>query len=88
MSGRRIGALESAERQFPLLIIAWLKDEAALSKGKIQKIARYTFFSLPLLGVVAANLMPISIRSHQFLVMIVLIWLQVFFVFEIFFAGR
>ena len=59
-----------------------------MSKRKVQKIALYILLSLPLAGAVVADLMPISARSQQFLMMIVLIWAQVFFVFEMFQTGR
>jgi hypothetical protein len=63
-------------------------NEVVLLKKRIQKIVRYTLISLPLAGVVVADFMPLTARAQQFLVMIVLIWLQVFFIFEVFLMSR
>lgn len=55
-----------------------------MSKEKFQKGIRYIVLGLPLIGVAWANFLNISAQSHQFLVMIVLIWFQVFILFEVF----
>ena len=39
---------------------------------------------LPLVGVALTNLLPITARTNQFLVMVTLIWFQVFILFEVF----
>jgi hypothetical protein len=57
-------------------------------KEKIRKIIRYTLLGLPLAGTAVANLLPISARGHQFLVLIVLLWFQVFILFEVFSIGK
>ena len=58
-----------------------------MPKFKLSKLAHRIMIGLPLVGVVIANLLPISIRAHQFLVGITLIWFQVFVIFEIFSPG-
>jgi hypothetical protein len=62
--------------------------DAVVSREKIRKVFRYVFIGLPLAGVIVADFLPLTIRSQQFLIMIVLIWMQVFFVFEVFFPGK
>lgn len=55
-----------------------------MSKEKIKQVLRYTIIGLPLAGVALTNLLPISARTNQFLVMVTLIWFQVFILFEVF----
>jgi len=55
-----------------------------MSKEKIKQIVRYSIICLPLAGVTFANLLPISARTNQFLMMVTLIWFQVFILFEVF----
>jgi hypothetical protein len=55
-----------------------------MSKDVIRKTVRYTLIGLPLAGVAGANLLNISAVAHQFLVLIVLLWFQVFIFFEVF----
>ncbi|MCX6081162.1 MAG: hypothetical protein NTW32_16655 [Chloroflexi bacterium] len=57
-----------------------------MSKEKFRSVIRYIMLGLPLAGVTVANFLNISARSHQFLVLIVLIWFQVFLLFEVFFG--
>jgi len=62
--------------------------QARTVRKKILKGWKWAIRGLPLAGVVAASLLPHQRLGQQFLVLIVLIWLQVFFVIEWFLAGR
>ena len=55
-----------------------------MSKEKIQKTVRYIVIGLPLIGVAGANFLNIPAIAHQFLVLIVLLWFQVYLFFEVF----
>ena len=44
--------------------------------------------ALPLAGAAGASLLPLHRFGQQFLILIVLVWVQVFFVLEVFMAGR
>ena len=59
----------------------------AVSKKKVRRAIRHTIMILPLVGVLIANFLTLSIRAHQFLILITLVWIQVFFLFEVF-AGK
>ena len=58
-----------------------------MPKFKLSKTIRRIIMGLPLAGVVIANLLPISVRAHQFLVGIILVWFQVFILTEVFSPG-
>jgi hypothetical protein len=64
------------------------QSEGVMYREKIRKMLRYTFIGLPLVGVLVADLLTQTVRAQQFLIMIVLIWLQVFFIFECFMPGK
>ncbi len=49
---------------------------------------KWVLRSLPLAGVVGASFLPIQRFGQQVSVLIVLIWLQVFLLFECFLAGK
>lgn len=57
-------------------------------KFNLQKSIRYTILGLPLAGIVVSSLLPISRLGSQLLMLILLIWFQVFFIFDIFFNGK
>jgi hypothetical protein len=57
-------------------------------KAKFQKIVRYIIMGMPLAGAGFASLLPISAWAHQFLVLIILVWFQVFLLCEGFFSGK
>jgi hypothetical protein len=63
------------------------KAEFTMTKTRFSKIIRRIIMGLPLAGIVVMNLFPISARMHQFLVMIALIWFQVFILSEVFSPG-
>jgi hypothetical protein len=64
------------------------QNEPGMLKEKMQKIARYVLPGLPLVGAAAANLLNISTQAHQFLILIVLLWFQVFILLEVFSYGK
>jgi hypothetical protein len=64
------------------------QNEGMLYQEKIRKFLRYALIGLPLAGVLVADFLPLTARAQQFLIMIVLIWLQVFFLFEVFMSGK
>jgi hypothetical protein len=60
-----------------------------MKKGKkIPKGWRPVILGLPLAGAAATVFMPLSRLGQQFSVLIVLVWLQVFFIVECLLAGR
>jgi hypothetical protein len=59
-----------------------------MSKKKLKTLLSYAICGLPLAGAAVANTLVVSAKAHQFLVLITLIWLQVFFLFEVFSIGK
>jgi hypothetical protein len=59
-----------------------------MSKEKLKKLFVACICGLPLAGVAVANTLTLSIRGHQFLILITLIWLQAYFLFEVFSDGK
>jgi hypothetical protein len=59
-----------------------------MSKEKIRKIIRNTIRGLPLAGITVSSLLFSSARVHQFLILIALLWLQAFLLFEVFSTGK
>jgi len=59
-----------------------------MSKQKFSKALRYTLLGLPLVGAAGANFLNISAGAHQFLILITLLWFQVFILFEVFIGGK
>jgi hypothetical protein len=57
-------------------------------KEKIWKIVRYTIRGLPLAGIAISSLLFTSAQANQFLVLIALVWFQVFILFEVFSIGK
>ncbi len=55
---------------------------------KLPRAAKYALRALPLAGAAASTLIPLSRAGQQFMILIVLVWVQVYFVLELFLAGR
>ncbi len=55
---------------------------------KLSKGWKWALRGLPLASAITASLLTLSRVGHQFLVLIVLVWLQVFLLFECFLAGK
>lgn len=58
-----------------------------LKKKRIPKALKLVIQGLPLAGAAVTTFLPISRFGQQFSMLIVLLWLQVFFIVECFFAG-
>jgi len=59
-----------------------------MKKKRIPKSWKLVIQGLPLAGVAATTFLPLQGLSQQFMMLIVLLWLQVFFITECFLAGR
>jgi hypothetical protein len=59
-----------------------------LKKMGISRTVKFMIRGLPLVGAIVASQFALSVRASQFLILIVLIWLQVFVVTECFMYGR
>ena len=59
-----------------------------MSTKRMQKIIHYSIRGLPLAGVAVSSLLFSSVQVHQFLVLIALLWFQVFILFEAFSIGK
>jgi len=59
-----------------------------MERKGISKNLKFVIQGAPLLGAVVASLLPISGLSHQLIILIVLLWIQVFFIFECFRVNR
>lgn len=55
---------------------------------KFPKAVKYSIRTLPLAGVVASSFLNLSRFGQQFMILIVLLWIQVFFILEVFLAGK
>jgi hypothetical protein len=59
-----------------------------MKNGRNAKHIKQVIRSIPLVGAIGASLLPIQPAAHQFLVLITLVWIQVFFIMECFLAGK
>jgi hypothetical protein len=59
-----------------------------MKRKKMNVILKYILRGLPLAGAVASTFFPLHQLGRQFMILIVLVWVQVFFIFELFLAGR
>jgi hypothetical protein len=59
-----------------------------VSKRKLSKTVKYILRALPLAGAAASVSLPLSRVGQQFMVLVVLVWVQAYFILEIFLAGR
>ncbi len=59
-----------------------------LNKKIMQKAIHVTLGGLPLLGIFYGALLPLPRIEQQMLMLALLIWIQAFFIFEIFWSGR
>jgi hypothetical protein len=58
-----------------------------IKKKRIPRGWKLVIQGLPLAGAAATTFLPLPQLGHQFAILIVLLWLQVFFLVECFFAG-
>ena len=59
-----------------------------MKKGKHNKRLKVMVQGIPLVAAVGASLLPLQQVAHQFLVLITLVWIQVFFIIDCFSAGK
>jgi hypothetical protein len=59
-----------------------------MKKEKLNKRLKLVMQGIPLVGVVGASLLPVQRLGHQFLVLITLVWIQVFFIMECFLVSK
>jgi len=55
---------------------------------KLPRTLKYVVRGLPLAGAADSVSLPLSPFGRQFMVLIVLVWIQVYFIFDIFPAGK
>ncbi len=73
----------------PSVLIGIGEGESGLqAKKKLPKTLKYVLRSLPLAGAVASLAFPLSAFGRQFMMLIVLLWVQAYFILEILLAGR
>jgi hypothetical protein len=59
-----------------------------MKKDKFAKRYKKWIPGIPLAAAMGASLLPIQRSGHQFLILITLVWIQVFFILECFMAGK
>jgi hypothetical protein len=59
-----------------------------MKKLKVDKRLIRVLQGLPLAGVVGSTFLPVQHLGQQFLVLITLVWIQVFFIVECFLVGK
>ena len=58
-----------------------------MKKKRISKGWKLVIQGLPLAGAASATLLPLQRLGQQFIMLVALLWLQVFFIVECFFVG-
>jgi hypothetical protein len=59
-----------------------------MKKGKLDRRLKLVIQGLPLAAIVGCSLLPVQQMGQQFLVLITLLWIQVFFIVECFLVGK
>jgi len=59
-----------------------------MKKKKLDRRLKLVIEGLPLAAVVGSSLLPVQRMGQQFLVLITLLWIQVFFIVECFVIGK
>jgi hypothetical protein len=59
-----------------------------MKKQKLDRRLKLVIQGLPLAGVVGSSFLTVQRSGQQFLVLITLLWIQVFFIVECFVAGK
>jgi hypothetical protein len=62
--------------------------EYKMTIKKLPKAVKFATRGLPLAGAAITVILPLQPVGQQFMVLIVLLWVQVYFVLEIFLAGK
>ena len=59
-----------------------------LKKPSLTKNIRHIIQGLPLAGILLTSLLPLSVLGRQLLMLVLLIWFQAYFIFDVFFNGK
>jgi hypothetical protein len=59
-----------------------------MTRKKFSKTLKFALRALPLVGAAGTAFLPLARTGQQFMVLIVLVWVQVYFVLELYMAGR
>lgn len=59
-----------------------------MKKKETSKAIIFVIRSLPLAGALVTSLLPLQRTGQQFLMLIVLLWIQLYFVTEVFLTGK
>jgi hypothetical protein len=59
-----------------------------MKKEKLDRRLKLVIQGLPLAAIVGTSLLPVQRLGQQFLVLITLLWIQVFFIVECFLVGK
>lgn len=59
-----------------------------MKKEKLDRRLKLVIQGLPLAAIVGSSLLPVQQLGQQFLVLITLLWIQVFFIVECFLVGK
>jgi len=60
----------------------------SLRKNKVPRALKYACLSLPLAGAAVSVFLPLREIARQFMVLVVLLWFQAYFIFEVFLTGK
>jgi|WetSurMetagenome_2_1015567.scaffolds.fasta_scaffold402945_1 hypothetical protein len=58
------------------------------SRKKLPQVLKHVIRGIPLAGAAATTFLPLTRTGHQFMILIVLVWLQVYFVIELFLSNH
>ena len=59
-----------------------------MKKQKIDRRLKLVVEGLPLAAIIGSSLLPVQRMGQQFLVLITLLWIQVFFILECFLVSK
>jgi hypothetical protein len=59
-----------------------------MRKKKLNRPLKLVMLGIPLVAAMGASLLPIQRMGHQFLVLTILVWVQVFFLVECFLMNK
>jgi hypothetical protein len=62
--------------------------QCRMAKRRIPRGWRRVIVGIPLAAAAGASLLPLQRFGQRFVILIVLLWIQVFFIFECFLAGK
>jgi len=59
-----------------------------LKNANLKKNMRYFIRVLPLAGIIVSAFLPLSPIGRQLLVLVLLVWLQIYFLLDVFLFGK